>query len=119
MGLEAWVEDLHSSYYILRFNCERQATLQNTELRMGTNIAGALTTYVGYRRRSPNLIDQNQDAILWSIQINAPRFMFSIGYDYTVSSLNIQRTRYHRSRTHHSIWCEGVYTEEEHLNHVM
>lgn len=92
-GSGGLVEDLHSSYYILRFNCERQATLQNTELRMGTNIAGALTTYVGYRRRSLNLIDQNQDAILWSIQINAPRFMFSIGYDYTVSSLNIQRTR--------------------------
>lgn len=92
-GSGGLVEDLHSSYFIYRLNIERQATLQNTELRLGTNIAGALTTYVGYRRRSLIPGDQNQDAILWSIQINAPRFIFSIGYDYTVSTLNIQRTR--------------------------
>ena len=49
--------------------------------------------YSGYRRRLFIPLDLRQDAILFSLQINAPRYMLSIGYDYTVSGLNIQRTR--------------------------
>jgi len=92
-GSSGLVEDLKSSYLIFRHNYERQANLCNNETRIGTNLAGVLTTYVGYRRRKLLPLDLKQDALLWSIQINAPRYIFSIGYDYTISGLNIQRTR--------------------------
>lgn len=92
-GSRGLVEDLRSSYLILRHNFEYQASLMNNETRVGTNIAGALTVYSGYRRRLFEPLDLRQDAILFSLQINAPRYMLSIGYDYTISGLNIQRTR--------------------------
>lgn len=97
-GSSGLVEDFMSSYFIVRHNFEYQATLQNNETRIGANIAGALTVYAGYRSRRilPELnIDgtRNQDALLYSIQVNTPNFMLSFGYDYTVSGLNIARTR--------------------------
>jgi hypothetical protein len=92
-GSGGLAEDIRSSYIILRNNFEHQASLINNETRIGTNIAGVLTVYGGYRRRLIIPIDQQQDAVLFSIQVNAPRYMLSIGYDYTVSGLNIQRTR--------------------------
>lgn len=93
------VEDVMSSYIILRHNCEWQSNLKHTETRIGTNIAGALTVYTGYRRREfiPNDLipgqTTDQDAILYSMQLNLPGFIMSFGYDYTVSGLNIARTR--------------------------
>lgn len=87
------VEDLKSTYLVLRHNFEYQAGLRNNETRLGTNVAGAITIFTGYRRRLSIPADLVQEAALLSIQVNAPRYIFSIGYDYTISGLNIQRTR--------------------------
>ena len=92
-GKGGLVEDIKSNYVIFRHNCEYQASLRNVETRIGTNLAGMFTVYSGYRRRLFIPLDMQQDAILFSLQLNAPRYMLSIGYDYTISGLNIQRTR--------------------------
>lgn len=97
-GKSGLVEDLKSSYFVVRHNFEYQSSLMNNETRIGTNIAGAVTVFAGYRRRdlfTQNAVDGslNQDALLYSLQINTPNFIASIGYDFTVSGLNIARTR--------------------------
>ena len=92
-GKGGLVEDIKSNYVIFRHNSEYQASLRNVETRIGTNLAGMFTVYSGYRRRLFIPLDMQQDAILFSLQLNAPRYMLSIGYDYTISGLNIQRTR--------------------------
>jgi len=92
-GNRGLAEDLRSSYWILRHNLDYQASLFNNETRIGTNISGILTLYGGYRRRMIIPLDLRQDAILYSLQLNAKNCMISFGYDYTLSGLNIQRTR--------------------------
>ena len=54
---------------------------------------GSVTTYVGLRRRKFLIENETIDAVLWSAQINLPGIIVSVGYDFTVSPLNIQRTR--------------------------
>ena len=92
-GSGGLVEDLKSTYLVGRQNIEYQSGLINNETRLGANFAGAITIFAGYRRRLLFATDLVQEAALLSIQVNTPRYIFSIGYDYTISGLNIQRTR--------------------------
>lgn len=82
-----------TSYTIVKVNYQHQKPLSTAEVRLGTNVNGILTVYGGLRRRNYMISDTKTDAILWSIQLNAPGFMVSAGYDFTISDLNIQRTR--------------------------
>lgn len=84
--------DVASTYYIFRHNIQHQYPLTTNETRVGTNLNGLLTIYTGFRRRKFLIEDKSSDAIMWSIQFNAPSFMVSVGYDFTISDLNIQRT---------------------------
>ena len=86
------VGSVTSTYYILRHNIHHQYPLTTNETRIGTNINGLLTIYTGFRRRKFLIENQSSDALIWSIQLNAPGFMLSVGYDFTISDLNIQRT---------------------------
>lgn len=87
------VSNIGGSYFLLRHNHHRQSSLRVNETRFGMNFMGSVTTYVGLRRRNFLIADETIDAVLWSAQINLPGIMVSVGYDFTVSPLNIQRTR--------------------------
>jgi len=66
---------------------------KTNELRVGTNLSGVMVLYTGLRRKEFFVLNETIDAVLMSVQVNTPKFILSIGYDYTVSELNIQRTR--------------------------
>lgn len=87
------VGNVASTYYIFRQNYQHQFPLSTHETRIGTNLNGVLTVYGGFRRRLFHIGNESIDAILWSMQINAPGMIISVAYDFTVSDLNIQRTR--------------------------
>ena len=87
------MSNIGGSYFLLRHNHHRQSSLRVNETRFGMNFMGSVTTYVGLRRRNFLIADETIDAVLWSAQINLPGIMVSVGYDFTVSPLNIQRTR--------------------------
>lgn len=82
-----------ASYWMARFNSSWQGPNNTNEIRVGTNINGILTFYSGIRSIINPTLERRMDALLWSMQINTRFFMLSMGYDFTVSSLNIQRTR--------------------------
>lgn len=82
-----------TSYYVFKHNFQYQFPLSTAETRVGTNINGILTIYSGLRRRNYLITNTSSDALMWSIQMNTPAFMISVGYDFTISDLNIQRTR--------------------------
>jgi len=87
------VGDVGGSYFLLRHNFHKQSSLSVNESRLGMNFMGSVTTYVGLRRRKFLIENETIDAVLWSAQINLPGIIVSVGYDFTVSPLNIQRTR--------------------------
>ncbi|MDA8819750.1 type IX secretion system membrane protein PorP/SprF [Schleiferiaceae bacterium] len=87
------VGNVTTTYYVLRHNYQYQYPLSTHETRIGTNLNGVLTLYSGFRRRLFHIGRETVDAIMWSIQINAPGMVVSVGYDFTVSELNVQRTR--------------------------
>lgn len=87
------IRKVESTYYIFRHNYQYQAPLSTNETRLGTNLNGILTVYLGFRRRLFYVGNESLDAIMWSMQINAPGMIISVAYDYNISELNIQRTR--------------------------
>ena len=87
------IGNVSNSYYIIRHNCHHQGPQRTNELRIGSNLSGVMVVYTGLRRKEFFVLNETIDAVLWSLQINLPRLILSVGYDYTVSELNIQRTR--------------------------
>jgi type IX secretion system PorP/SprF family membrane protein len=87
------IGNVSNSYFILRHNMHYQFPQKTNELRVGTNLSGVMVLYTGLRRKEFFVLNETIDAVLMSVQVNTPKFILSIGYDYTVSELNIQRTR--------------------------